>query len=305
MQMQKLPFLLDLRYRLEYLLLRGLIGFVRLLPLERAVRLSGRLLRKIAPYGRRHRRALANLKIAFPEKTDAEREEIALKMWENLGRVVAETMQIDRILQEPDRIEVVNAHLLERYHGKMGSMINVSMHMGNWELTVVPLLRAGISTAAVYRLVKNPYVDQYLRSIRNELYPDGLFARGKAGKRLKAGHQTARQLGSYVRQGGRLSFLADLYDGKGIAVPFFGRPAKSTPFPAMLARRTGSRMWIARCTRIGDESRFRVEVKELKVYWSDDSKADIEKTTAGMQKQFEEWIRETPEQFAWSNRRWS
>ena len=303
--MQKLPFFLDLRYRLEYVLLRGIIEFIRLFPLERAVRMSGRVLRTIAPYGRRHRRALANLKLAFPEKTDAEREQIALKMWENLGRVVAETMQIDRILKEPDRIEVVNAHLLERYRGKMGSMINVSMHMGNWELTVVPLLRSGVSTAAVYRLVKNPYVDQYLRSIRDELYPGGLFARGKAGKRLKAGHQTARQLGSYVRQGGRLSFLADLFDGKGIAVPFFGHPAKSTPFPAMLARRTGSRMWIARCTRIGSQSRFRVEVKELKVYWSDDSKADIEKTTAGMQKQFEDWIRETPEQFAWSNRKWS
>ncbi len=300
-----MPFFLDLRYRLEYVLLRGVIELVRLLPLDTAVALFATLLRKLASRGRRHRRALANLERAFPEKTAAEREQIALKMWENLGRVVAETMQLDRLLEEPERIEVVNAHIMRRYHGKMGSMICVSLHMGNWELTVLPVLQAGVAPAAVYRLVKNPYVDRYLRAMRKQLYPGGLFAKGRAGKHIRAGHQTARQLGSYVRQGGRLAFLADLYDAKGIAVPFFGHPAKSTPFPAMLARRTGSRIWIARCLRVGERSHFKIEVRELKVFWSDDAKKDIERITAAMQQQFEEWIREAPEQWAWSNRKWS
>ena len=300
-----MPFFLDLRYRLEYVLLRGVIEFVRLFPLDTAVTMFAILLRKLGSRGRRHRRALANLELAFPEKSPEEREQIALKMWENLGRVVAETMQLDRLLEDPDRIEIINAKLMHRYRGKMGPMICVSMHMGNWELTVLPALQAGVSPAAVYRLVKNPYVDRYLRSKRDRLYPGGLFAKGRAGKHIKAGHQTARQLGSYVRQGGRLAFLADLYDAKGIAVPFFGHPAKSTPFPAMLARRTGSRIWIARCLRVGDRSQFKIEVRELKVFWGDDAKKDIERTTAGMQKQFEDWIRETPEQWAWSNRKWS
>src|SRR5262245_9363854 len=107
--------LLNVRYILEYILLRGVIALVRALPLDTGREWSARAWRMLAPYGRRHRRALDNLAIAFPEKSDAERQAIALDMWENLGRVMAETMQLDKILREPERIEIENPELLQRY----------------------------------------------------------------------------------------------------------------------------------------------------------------------------------------------
>ena len=67
----------DLRYRIEYAGLRVLVGLVRLLPLDTAANLSAWAWQKIAPRNRRHQRALANLAIAFPEKSEAEREAIA------------------------------------------------------------------------------------------------------------------------------------------------------------------------------------------------------------------------------------
>ncbi|MDX2264497.1 MAG: hypothetical protein NW215_05965 [Hyphomicrobiales bacterium] len=45
-------------------------------------------------------------------------------------------------------------------------------------------------------------------------------------------------------------------------------------------------------------------MRELKVPWTDDPDADI-RAAAAMQAQFEAWIREAPEQWMWSNRRWS
>jgi KDO2-lipid IV(A) lauroyltransferase len=296
--------LLNIRFLLEFVLLRGIIALVRALPLDTSREWSAKGWRLLAPYGRRHARALANLAIAFPEKTPAERQAIALAMWENLGRVMAETMQLDRILKEPSRIEIENPELLGRYAGKMGSAIACSMHMGNWELAMWPLTNIGAKPAGVYRLVDNPYVDLYLRSQRKELYPGGLFARGQA-QGMKSGHDTARMIGSYVRQGGRLGFLADLYDRKGVAVPFFGEPARSTVIPVMLARRLGTRLWVGRCVRVGKESRFRVRMREVKVPWTNDPDADTKAALTEMQAQFEAWIRETPEQWMWSNRRWS
>lgn len=292
------------RYFLEYLLLRLIIAFVRLFPLDTAVPLSAKIWGMLAPYGRRHKRALANLAKAYPEKTEEERQTIALAMWKNLGRVMAETMMLDRILKDPDRITLVDDFVSKRYSNKMGSAICISMHSGNWELAMWPMVKAGIKPAGVYRLINNPYVDMYLRSTRKELYPGGLFARGKAGG-VNAGAETARMIGSYVRQGGRLGFLCDLHDRKGIEVPFFGHPAASTAFPAMLARRIGTRMWIGRCIRIGHQSRFKVEVRELKVPRTENSDEDIKIIVAEMQKQFEDWIREYPEQWMWSNRKWS
>ncbi|WP_088345022.1 MULTISPECIES: lysophospholipid acyltransferase family protein [Rhodomicrobium] len=296
--------LLNLRYLAEYVLLRGVIAFVRAFPLDMAREMSARTWRLLAPYGRRHARALDNLAIAFPEKSAAEREAIALEMWGNLGRVMAETMLLDRILKQPERIEIENPELLGRYQGKMGAAIACSLHMGNWELAMWPLTRVGAKPAAVYRLVDNPYIDLYLRGQRTELYPGGLFARGKMNG-MKLGHDTARMIASYVREGGRLGFLADRYEAKGIKVPFFGKPAGSNVVPVMLARRAGARLWAGRCIRVGNESRFRVRMVEIKVPWTDDPNADITAALAALQAQFEAWIREHPEQWMWSNRRWS
>ena len=298
--------LTQLRYGVEYLALRTVIGIVRLVPLDKAVSLSARTWRKLAPMGkRRHKRALENLAIAFPEKTPEQREQIALDAWSNLGRVMVETMQLDRILQQSERIEVLNKKTMNRYRGKLGPLICCSLHTGNWELATWPLVEIDAQPAAIYRLVNNPYVDAYLRKQREALYPGGMFSRGATGINRAAGLNTARQVGSYLRAGGRVGMLADLYDRRGIEVDFFGREASSSVFPALLARRIGCRIWLGRCIRIGEQSRFKVEMVEIKVPFSDNKDEDIKAITTSIQAQFEEWIREYPEQWMWSNRKWS
>ena len=297
--------LLDLRHRLEYALLLVLVGLVRLMSIDRAAALSGRMWRVIAPRLRRHRRALANLAIAFPEKTQPEREAIARAMWENLGRVMAETMLIDRLILQPERIEIANPEMFARYKGKVGPVIGASLHMGNWELAIWPLVVAGAKPAAVYRTVKNPYVDRYLRHQRRDLYPGGLLGKGKVDGNREEGQKTARLIMDYVRNGGRLGVVCDLYDKSGLPVPFFGQPARSVTIPAMIARRIGARIWLARCLRVGTASRFRIEIKELKVPRTANAGEDVKWITAAMQREFEAWIREEPEQWMWSNRRWS
>jgi KDO2-lipid IV(A) lauroyltransferase len=297
--------LVDHPYRIQYAWLLTLVGIGRLMPVDTASSISSRLWGLIAPRLRRHKRALDNLAIAFPEKTPAERESIARAMWENLGRVMAETMQIDRLIRDPGRIRIANSEVFARYKGKLGSAIGCSLHMGNWELAIWPLVVAGGNPAAVYRTVKNPYVDAYLRHQRRDLYPGGLLGKGKVDGNWEEGQRTARQITDFVRHGGRLGLVCDLYDKSGLPVPFFGKDAKSVMIPAMIARRLGARIWLARCLRIGQESRFEVHIKELKVPRSANPGDDVKWITAAMQREFEAWIREAPEQWMWSNRRWS
>jgi KDO2-lipid IV(A) lauroyltransferase len=301
------PRLVDLRQRAEYLALRLVAALVRALPLETGAGASGWLWRLIAPFNRRHQRALANLAIAFPDKSPREREAIARAMWENLGRVMAETMQIDRIIAEPDRIRLLPAteRVFARYQNKMGAAIGVTLHMGNWELAAWPMTVAGNNPAAVYRSVNNPYVDRYLRGLRRNLYPGGLLGKGRINGSPEEGQRTARLITDFVRKGGRLGLVCDLYDRTGLPVPFFGQPARSVTIPAMIARRVGARIWLSRCLREGGQSRFAIEIKELKVPRSPNPAEDVKWVTAAMQRQFEAWIRETPEQWMWSNRRWS
>ena len=97
--MPMMSVIVDLRHRLEYAALMLLVAIVRAMPVDTAARVSARIWGFVAPRLRRHQRALDNLAIAFPEKSPAERDAIARAMWANLGRVMAETMQIDRLIR--------------------------------------------------------------------------------------------------------------------------------------------------------------------------------------------------------------
>jgi len=307
MSSPSISFARDLQFRLEYVLLRLVVGFVRLMPLEAATAVSARAWRVLAPLvnPKRQARALANLAIAFPDKSEAERYRICMAHWENLGRVMAETMQIDRIIEQPERIRIVSDRLFGRYKNKLGPAIGVSLHMGNWEVSVWPFVEARASPAAVYRSVNNPYIDRYLRWQRRNLYPGGLFGRGKVEGDHGDDQKTARILTDFVRNGGRLGLVCDLYDRTGLAVPFFGQDAKTQAIGAMIARRVGSRIWMSCCRRVGTSSRFEIEIKELRVPRTRNIGEDVRWIMTEMQKQFEAWVRESPEQWMWSNRRWS
>jgi KDO2-lipid IV(A) lauroyltransferase len=214
-------------------------------------------------------------------------------------------MQVDRLIEDPSRIRIVNESLFRRYKDKLGPAVGVSLHMGNWELAIWPFVEANANPAAVYRSVNNPYVDAYLRWQRRGLYAGGLFGRGKVEGDHGENQKTARILTDFVRRGGRLGLVCDLYDRTGIAVPFFGHPARTQAIAAMIARRVGSRMWLSRCKRVGKESHFEIEIKELRVPRSSNQSEDVRWIMTEMQRVFEAWVREAPEQWMWSNRRWS
>jgi Kdo2-lipid IVA lauroyltransferase/acyltransferase len=213
-------------------------------------------------------------------------------------------VQMDRLLKDPSRIEVPHQSLLSRYRGKLGPAIGVSLHMGNWELAVWPLLVANANPGAIYRSFDNPYVDRYLSAKRRALYPGGLFCRRGAGAKAIDDLTIAQRLLDHVRRGGRIGIICDQYYRRGIPVPFFGRMTLAQPIAAILARRTGARIWMARCVRLGTSSRFRVEIKELRVPRTANAAADVRSAMQEMHRQFETWVRDAPAQWMWSYKLW-
>ena len=140
----------------------------------------------------------------------------------------------------------------------------------------------------------------------SELYPGGLLGKGRINGSIEEGQKTARLIMDFVRQGGRLGLVCDLHDRTGLPVPFFGRPAKSVTIPAMIARRVGARIWMARCLRVGKQSRFQIEFKELKVpRTANASRRRQIGHRRPCRRSSRTWVREAPEQWMWSNRRWS
>src|SRR5262245_51781544 len=88
--MNELTFREKLRYGGEAAAFFLFMGLFRLLSVDAASALGGWIGRSFGPLLRSDRTARDNLKAAFPEKSEAERDAIRMTMWDNLGRVVAE-----------------------------------------------------------------------------------------------------------------------------------------------------------------------------------------------------------------------
>ena len=280
------------RHRIEYAAFVTLATIATALPLDWASAVSGFLWRLIAPLLSRQKRALDNLALALPETTEVERRRIALAMWENLGRTFAEFFHVRQLLAE----QRVALEPIEKFDAIVagGPFVVCTLHLGNWELAAQAGHRFGLPLAGVYQKLTNPLVDRWLYEHRRPLYPGGLFDKSPA---------TSRALIKLARAGGYPAFVADLREGRGIEVPFFGRPAWSNPFPALIARVAGIPLYAAAVVRTKG-AHFVMRIEPVEVPRGDDRDADVLATTAAIQARFEQFIRDNPEQWMWAHRRW-
>ncbi|HWG05882.1 MAG TPA: lauroyl acyltransferase [Beijerinckiaceae bacterium] len=284
---------INLRHRIEYALFCFAAALFSTLSVETSSNLSGNLWRLVAPRLRRHRRALAHLQQAYPDKSETECDAIARDMWENLGRVFAEAFHLREFLTSERIVLEDEAYWLPKIGPGKASVV-CAAHQGNWELASIGLLRAKLEPTGVYQKITNPYVDRRLLEMRKPFYPGGLFEKRPAA---------AMEILRYARAGGTVAFLADLRERNGVQVPFFGRPAPSTPFPAFVARMLDIPLLAARIVR-EPGVHFRLSVERVDVPKTNDRNADVLAATANLHAAFERSIREKPEQWMWAHRRW-
>jgi KDO2-lipid IV(A) lauroyltransferase len=288
-----MTFLKTLRYRIEYTAFRLVGALLAALPVEVASNLSGAAWRLVAPHLSRHRRALEHLALAYPDRTLEERDAIARQMWENLGRTFAEFFHL-RELAGGQRAAFSQPAIAELIGKTYSNGVVCAPHLGNWELSIVAATRVGFKAAGVYQRIKNPFVDAYATDMRQQLYPGGLYAKGG---------EAAKRLLRHAKAGGTVALLADLRENRSVPVPFFGHPARSTTFPAFIARTLRLPLFAGGAIRERG-CHFRLEIEEVAVPVTADRDADIVAATAALQASFEKLIRAHPEQWMWAHRRW-
>ena len=284
------------RYRAEYAAFRLAGAAFRLLPVDAASALGGAIFRGIGRFShKRNARAHANLAAAFPDWSPERVDAAAADMWENLGRVFAESFHLDR-LAKGDRFTFAAPDVFKRLGADGKGDIVCASHSGNWEVAAIGLgcIRPDLSIASIYRHFNNPYVDAYVVGLRKRFYSGGLFVKSPSAPLYLMRH---------AKSGGTLAMLAALREFKGPSAPFFGRPAPSTPFPAVAAMSLGAKLYAGHVERIGG-ARFRIDLVEIPVCDTGDREADVAATTCALHAEFERQIRRRPEQWLWSHRRW-
>lgn len=287
-----------------YLALAGAVRLANVLPTAWVTGAGATCIGLIGPWLRQNRRALANLEIAFPDKSPAERAAIARTMWANMGRTYAESLIFSRFSDTGETIEIVDEDLWRARMSEPVPQICCTLHMGSWELAIEPLRRFGRHPAGVYRPLGNPLIDRWLVATRAPMFPGGLLAKGDNDEDVRAGQRTARRLIDMARKGGAIGFVSDHFDRRGEPIAFLGRQSRFTTAPAMIARHVGARVYVGVCLRQGTSSRFRMVIEEIEVPRTGDKGADAIALTTAIFAAFERWIRAHPEQWMWWNTRW-
>jgi KDO2-lipid IV(A) lauroyltransferase len=285
-----------LRYRVEATVFFAFMALFAVIGLEAASKLGGWIGRNLLSLLPPDRVARANLAAAFPEKTLEERNQIRRTMWDNLGRVVGEYPHLARFSPkgEDPRItyNLPTGTTLDSL--KRQPLIFISAHLANWEMLPILASQLGFDGAALVRPPNNPYVADWVARQRRINGPDTMIAK----------HNAARPMMAQLRGGKMLCMLVDQKLREGIAAPFFGRDAMTTPAPAALALKTGARIVMAANRRVGGP-RFHVTVQpELEFTPSGDEPADIIRLTAVITARIEEIVRADPGQWLWIHNRW-
>ncbi len=289
----------SLRDRVQAAALRAGIRVARALGPAAASDLGGRVARTVGPWLPVSRVAAANLHRALPELDAHARRRVLLGAWENLGRTVAELPHVGALRRTADGPGWIcdDDTGFRALRDRGGPAILFSGHLANWEIGLPVAASLGLAVSWFYRAASNPAADAAIQRMRREAMGAEvpMFAKGSAG---------AREALAHLRRGGVLGMLVDQKLNEGLAVPFFGRPAMTTPALAQFALRFRCPVIPVRSVRLGP-ARFRVICEPpMELPDTSDRTADVYALSLAMNAMLERWIREQPKSWLWLHRRW-
>jgi len=275
----------------------ALMGFFRLLGLDRASAVGGWLARTVGPRISPANRARRNLALAMPELSKEQREKVVVQMFDNLGRTFGEYAHLDkfRVTGEDPQIEVIGAEHIASAKAEGRGVIAISGHFANWELIPLAAYLNGISGAGVYRAPNNPFIDDWLVQQRIKNTFPSQIPKGSEGGRL---------IIKALRSGKDVAMLIDQKMNEGLAVPFFGHPAMTAPAAATLSIRYDMPIIPIRIERIKG-ARFRVHFDAPpNLTRTGDLNTDVYNLCVWHNEYLEKAIRKNPGQWLWLHQRW-
>jgi KDO2-lipid IV(A) lauroyltransferase len=284
------------RWRIEAGLLYLFWQLCERLQPQAAAAFGQRVLRRIGPHLGKDAHVRRNLRLAFPRLGDRERAALLRELWGNAGAVLAECPHYRTICHDDfdGHFEYVENWNLDEYRAGRKHGVFVTAHVGNWELTAAAAGHQGIPITVIYAPSRNPYIERLLHDRRRAL-----------GCRLVRLDEGARPLMRELAEGRSVGLVVDARDDDGVPIPFFGLDKLTTLAPARLALRFGCELIPVRVERLGP-ARFRLTVHEPirpdSALTSDKDRA-VQMMTE-VNRLFEQWIRERPEQWLCLKRAW-
>jgi len=240
--------------------------------------------------------SLTNLRIAFPDRSEAWRRKIAHSSYVHLawGAVDAarSTAWSDSALRE--RFEIVGREHFDAAQARGCGILVLVPHLGSFELALLALSLGDVPVTVVVRPLSNCRVSRDVKAARSRCGAEILVHRG-----------AARRMREALREGRIVVVVNDQYTrrSEGIPAPFFGVRACTSPGPAMLSLRSGAPVVPLYTVRIDRDRHRAVYLPAIEPEPTGDRARDIAHATERHNAVLESIIRRHPEQWMWGHRR--
>lgn len=235
-----------------------------------------------------------NLKSAYPELSESEREQLTKRSLKSQCMTYAESVKIWGSAPEfaLEQIKVVHGEdiFLDALQNPNGTLAVVP-HFGTWEL-MNAWVNLHTAPVIMYKPSKNPDVDRFM-----------LEARQRLNATLVPTDETGvRALFKHLKQGGFAAILPDHVpkESGGIYSPFFGQNVLSSTLLSKLAAKTQCSVIGLSCLRREDLSGFELYVQTLS---AEINAKDLQLSVDTLNKEMERIINVAPEQYLWGYKR--
>ena len=234
-----------------------------------------------------------NIALCWPECSRREQRDLLRKSLVETGKTIIETSALwlrpgENALQLIKRVD--GNELVEQAIANGAGAILATPHLGAWEAAGL-YGSAHYKITCLYRPLKMQELENLVQTARNRL----------GGNYVPATTKGIRAIYKALDQGGVVAMLPDQQPqaGTGMFAPFFGIPAYSMVFLARLAARTQTPIIFAWCERLSWGRGYHLHFRAMPAGEHPDIRSAVKATNQAV----EDCIRECPEQYQWSYRR--
>jgi KDO2-lipid IV(A) lauroyltransferase len=236
------------------------------------------------------------IRTCFPDMSTSERQTLARRSFAESMRAVCElgafwTWNRDRVIGLVR--DVCGADVLESARAGGKGVIVAAPHLGAWELAVL-YCSSQFPVTALYRRPPDAGLDRF-------------YTRGRTrfgASLVPATPGGIRRLVRSLSEGHLVAIMPDQDPrrGAGVFVPFFGVLANTTTLVSRLARASGAPVILAFAERLAGGAGFRLHFSAASETVHD---ADLVRSASALNLDIERRVRDCPEQYLWSYKRFS